>query len=495
MSRHALIALGLWMAALTLAGPALSATDLTQPDCTTLQDWAAGLAPDETFNPNPYLELNTLFRDGQLVPLFGQGILGWDREDFNAVMGWLNECRTAANKARDKATGQNLYAAIKTMKAGLRPLKQYWGQRKRVEQDVENMIKQNDFAELPQLLALAQQALRGEDVNAGVKALPPRYQGQGRQAAGLGAARDYFTEAELAGMIERLETRRTEAGTTVAARNERHESLLREIAAVPLDRSGLNQLNRIAYQAPVGEMTREEVDSYNTAFQTKRTAINAKIRSEQAAAKQASATLPAPVQEQLAAVLTGDPIDELSLRGLHPGLDYAKAKAMARSEWGYSEATGGDLLKQFTTTGKQLARYTEEERRDGGMLEFATMSGRVGEIVFTEHYTGPMDVAALRKALIEQFGSPQKTGREDGAALMQWQQGDSYLKVLAGDRIARMERSYKGYRSSVEVTLWSQDYSDYLAEAEHHCAELRNKPMSELSVNDRQALLMGCKTP
>ena len=71
MTRHALIAPGLWMAALTLAGPALSATHLTQPDCTTLQDWASGLAPDETFKPNPTLELNTLFRDEQLVPLFG----------------------------------------------------------------------------------------------------------------------------------------------------------------------------------------------------------------------------------------------------------------------------------------------------------------------------------------------------------------------------------------------------------------------------------------
>ena len=495
MPRHSLIALGLWMAALTLAGPALSAPDLTQPNCLALQAWAASLAPDETFNPNPHLQLNTLFRDEQLVPLFGQGILDWEREDYDAVMGWMNECRTAANKARDKTNAQSLYAAIKVMKKGLRPLKQYWGQRQRVEQDVERMIKQKDFAVLPQLLTMAPQALRGVDVCAGVKALPPRYQGQGRQAAGLGAAHDYFSETELTTMIERLEARRTEAGTAVTERNERHESLLREIAAVPMDRSGLNQLNRIAYQAPVGEMTREEVDSYNAAFQAKRNAINARIRSEQATAEQARATLPAPVQEQLAAVLTGDSVNKLSLRGLRPGSDYAKAKVMARSDWGYSEATGGDLLKQFTTTRKQLARYTEEERRDGGMLEFATMSGRIGEIVFTEHYTGPMDVAALSNTLSEKLGSPQKTGSEDGATLLRWQQGGNHLKVLAGDRIARMERSHQGYRSSVEVTLWSQDYSDYLAEAERHCADLRNKPMGELSVNDRQALLMGCKTP
>jgi hypothetical protein len=66
---------------------------------------------------------------------------------------------------------------------------------------------------------------------------------------------------------------------------------------------------------------------------------------------------------------------------------------------------------------------------------------------------------------------------------------------LAGDRIARMERSYQGYHSPVEVALWRQDYGNYLAEAERHCADLRNRPMNELSVSDRQALLRGCKTP
>ena len=495
MNRHILIALGLWMAVLSLDAPALSETDLTQPDCPALQSWAAGLAPKDTFKPNPHLEINTLFRDEQLVPLFGQGILGWERDDFNAVMGWLNDCRKAAYTARDKATGQSFYAAIKTMKASLRPLKQYWGKRRLLLQNIDHIIEQKDFDELPQLLAMAQQALRGEDVAAGVETLHPRYHGLGRQAAELGTGRDYFSGAELAAMIQRLETRRTDAGTAVAERNQRHETLLHEIAAVPMDRSGLNQLNSIAYSAPVGEMTREEVDSYNAAMQARRNAINARLRSEQAAAEQARATLPAPVQEQLANVLTGDTVNDLALRGLRPGMDYDRARAIALSDWDYGEATGGDLFKQFTTTGKQLARYTREERRDGGMLEFSTMSGQVGKIVFTEHYTGPMDVTALSKALRERFGPPQKTGNEDGATLLEWRQDNINLKVLAGDRIARMERSYKGYRSSVEVTLWSQDYSEYLAEAERHCAELRNKPMSELSVNDRQALLMGCKTP
>lgn len=123
---------------------------------------------------------------------------------------------------------------------------------------------------------------------------------------------------------------------------------MREIAAVPLDRAGLNQLDRIAHNAPVGEMTREEVDSYNAAFGAKRNAINAGIRSEHAAAKQASATLPAPVQEQLAAVLTGDSVDALSLRGLRPGMDYAKVRAMALSGW-----KSGSGLESWSSVGCQ----------------------------------------------------------------------------------------------------------------------------------------------
>lgn len=121
--RHVLIAFGLWMVTLTLSEPALSATDLPRPDCPALQVWAAGLTPDETFKPSPSLELNTLFRDEHLIPLFGQGILNWERDDFNAIMGWLNDCHKAALKARDKAAGQSLYAAIKAMKTSLSLLK------------------------------------------------------------------------------------------------------------------------------------------------------------------------------------------------------------------------------------------------------------------------------------------------------------------------------------------------------------------------------------
>ncbi|MGB7933541.1 MAG: hypothetical protein WCH04_15190 [Gammaproteobacteria bacterium] len=47
-----------------------------------------------------------------------------------------------------------------------------------------------------------------------------------------------------------------------------------------------------------------------------------------------------------------------------------------------------------------------------------------------------MDVAALRMALSERFGPPQKTGNEDVATLLQWHRGNTYLRVLAGDRIA-----------------------------------------------------------
>jgi hypothetical protein len=47
----------------------------------------------------------------------------------------------------------------------------------------------------------------------------------------------------------------------------------------------------------------------------------------------------------------------------------------------------------------------------------------------------------------------------------------------------------------VVVTMWIKDFADYLAEANNRCRRLRQKPVSQLSVDEKQAILFGCKTP
>jgi hypothetical protein len=56
-------------------------------------------------------------------------------------------------------------------------------------------------------------------------------------------------------------------------------------------------------------------------------------------------------------------------------------------------------------------------------------------------------------------------------------------------------RSTRTYRSSIVIQLWNRDYMDYLIEAQERCEKLRHKPMGELSVADKQAMLTGCKSP
>jgi len=63
MNRFSLISIALL--AVVLGGPMASSfavTVLSQPDCPSLQIWAEGLIPGETFTPLPGIDLSSLFR-------------------------------------------------------------------------------------------------------------------------------------------------------------------------------------------------------------------------------------------------------------------------------------------------------------------------------------------------------------------------------------------------------------------------------------------------
>jgi hypothetical protein len=119
----------------------------------------------------------------------------------------------------------------------------------------------------------------------------------------------------------------------------------------------------------------------------------------------------------------------------------------------------------------------------------------VGELSYLEHFPGPLDPGALQSELAGRFGRPDDEQRHpDGSLAMTWHDGDRYLRVRAGNRVTP-DREHMGVRSSVEVTLWTREFADYLADAERRCADLRARPMGELSVRDKQALVMNCRTP
>lgn len=201
------------------------------------------------------------------------------------------------------------------------------------------------------------------------------------------------------------------------------------------------------------------------------------------------------IAQRLARVLKGRSVADLSIGSLHPGIAYTKAKAIVGKEWALKGGAGADVFKEFTTTRRQMNRYKQRYGRDGGIMKFATMSGTVGDVVFVEHYTGTMNAAAIQSALVKRYGKPDHQQQKGKALEMDWAKGDQELRISIGNRVTEFSRSRQGFWSSVVVDLRSDDYSEYLDKAKRRCARLRNKPMNQLSVNDKMALLHGCLTP
>jgi hypothetical protein len=139
--------------------------------------------------------------------------------------------------------------------------------------------------------------------------------------------------------------------------------------------------------------------------------------------------------------------------------------------------------------------YRDKYRRDGGIFEFETMKGTVGRIKFIEHYMGPLKTDAISAWLFKRFGKPGKVQISGVGPVMTWEDDGSYLQVTIRSNTIESYRSFYKFRSSIVITMWSQAYRRYLAEAEERCEKLRNKPIRDLTMADKEAMLRGCKSP
>ena len=487
---------GFLLFCLALMNPTARAT-IDEPGCASLQQWAASLSSNETFEPREGIVVNKLFEDDQVIPLFGKPYVAWEREDVSMIQKWLADCRKKAMAIKNHDMGNTLYAALKEVKQAYRSLRTIWSSKTFLERQAGNLLKLKPGPEIPEILAIAQTALKGEPTENRVSALRPQWKGYGNQAAQLKDHARVLSNEEIENWIGKLEKRRVEVAASLEERKTANSALLAEIAAVPVSKEGFSQLNSISYRANPGAMTREEQDSYNQAFQNKRQQIQNLIAAQNAQIERNMTSLPAPVSQQAAAVLKGDSAGNASIRGLRPGVSYGKIKAAAKQLWDYDEALtiGGKQDKQLSTKRREFNRLKREERRDGGLLNIRTREGIVGELSYVEHFPGPMGTAPLKADLVGRFGKPDEEKQYgDGYMSMTWQDGDKYLRVSAGNRVTQ-DREFMGMRSSMEISLWHQDFADYLEDAARRCDKLRNKPVSELSINEKQAIIMNCLTP
>jgi len=225
----------------------------------------------------------------------------------------------------------------------------------------------------------------------------------------------------------------------------------------------------------------------------KRRAINVEVRQQETQQQVEAAAIPVEVTTVMERLIGGESVADVSLRGVKPGIPYLYAKKFMSTRFSFKAATGGDLLKEFGPIGRDVQSYNQAELRDGGRFEFETMGKTVGQVKYTEHFTGQMDLNEPRNWLKEKFGEPDQFKFLGNAIIMAWHDGSMNLVVSPGNRTTLPFRNPREYKSSLVVTMWSDDYKDYLVAAEQRCKELRNKPESELSVQDKMDILNGCK--
>ncbi|MEJ2686932.1 MAG: hypothetical protein P8124_06930, partial [Gammaproteobacteria bacterium] len=113
---------------------------LEQPDCTRLEPWAKGFTGSKPTVLAPKVVVPGQLTGAKAMQLFGQPVATWSPTDFNAVRRMLNECRRAAHKRHDRATGAQLYKAMHAVGRAMRPVRDMQQLRSRTARVVDNIV-------------------------------------------------------------------------------------------------------------------------------------------------------------------------------------------------------------------------------------------------------------------------------------------------------------------------------------------------------------------
>ena len=73
--------------------------------------------------------------------------------------------------------------------------------------------------------------------------------------------------------------------------------------------------------------------------------------------------------------------------------------------------------------------------------------------------------------------------------MMAWSNNSTRLQVKVANQVEEPSRKHN-YRSTIAFALWSQTYEELTAKARIRCDELSNIPMNQLSLAQRQELVM-----
>lgn len=476
------------VAALAVLPFSLQAFEL--PKCSELEQWAAELEPDKTFALAPEVEISTLLRDNLTTPLVGAPVNDWTRQELSTLRRQITQCRKKAHKRKDQATTDQLYAALKAVDASRAPLTQLLQMRTRTGQTVDRLLKYRPSKRLAGQLALSQDALRGKAIDPGAYGLRhvPNWIPQLQQAPG------YLSEKEIEQFAARLGQRMEEMQQQFQAADDAYAEARKELAEVPMTQAGLATLSKLERSPVLKEVSPAQIDQFRVEVNRKRSAINSTLRRQNQAqrttsqqrtgrqtrsSRQTAATAgPVDIDTRLAQLLQGDDVDQIQLIGLKPNMPHQQAIRHIKSRLGYQETLSLSM--------------TQAHGKGATLIQFQNMDQQVGELDLTERFKGQLEIDTVSRSLSDRFGSPDQVEAVPGGQMMTWRDGDQILQVLATNRVHNLV-AYKGYRSRLSIGLWSDDYEEYLENLNQRCAELRDKPRSDLSTNE--AIYLGTKCP
>jgi hypothetical protein len=470
------------------------ALEFRQPECRSLEQWSAGAAPNEIFSIAPEIKITGLLKDELTRPLFGSTVEEWGAEQFRTLGGWLQKCRNAASKRKAQTASRNLYSAMKAVRSASSTMSRAERMQNSAAKSIQALL---DFPPAPgvsEVIAMAQDALRGIDVRDRMAAIRSR---EARTAAGnihnIQQAYGYLPEGKRIAFIARLDQTKETAQVEMNEIDQEMQAARKQLAAAPYTEEGLRTVMSL-FQLPVlDKVTPEDARAFRNEAQQKRWAIQKAL--EQQKAKQAAvvAAKPIDIESRLAELFVGTKVKDLSIRGLKLGMTKDQAVNLMQNSWRYEFNGMGLIVDMPWMPIRQDGPRYKSERRDGGMADLEVMDNdRVGQIDFMEHYMGMVISSTPQAWLTARLGEPDQVGGNAVVRLMTWNNGPQHLQVRISSRVEVMWAN-AGFKSQMEISLWSDDFESYLEKLNRRCAEIRSKPRNEWSVEE--GLLFGQKCP
>ncbi|WP_321527398.1 hypothetical protein [Sedimenticola selenatireducens] len=476
---------------LLLLCPLAALAQTTTPDCPRLEQWSAKLEPGKTFSITPKLELTTLLSDELTTPLFGSPGRTWSTERLSEIGAELQQCRRAAAKRKDKQAANDLYKAMKELRTASKSLFRVERARVTADRDVQLLVDQPPTPGLSNLIALAQQALRGVDVQQELRS-NRSFGPIGGNVANLQRAYDSLPEKDREALIARLGERGESANSEQQSIDQEWAEARQALAGVPADAQGLQTLQRLVQLPILDKVDRNEARAYRDAIQKKRWAIQSSLQKQQAQQAAAEAARPIDLIARLEALFSGDRVDTASLGGLQPGMPYSQAANTLERDWhfeGEFPPTGSPT--KYAGTRQEWPRF-KSERRNGGIVELAKLDdGQIGQITYTELYKAMVIDAVARNWLIQRFGEPDDMQASSESHLMSWNAGSRRLQVSLSHQLDMFDRS-AGYKSQLAIAVWNEAYEDFLQAQNARCDEIRKIPRNEMSIEQSVWFFPNC---